>query len=98
MPIFAAQLLPYSLLILLSRRQVLAGDRRTTSLYDIRFGVPIKWAAICKFRLSQDEIKWFTDAIKQRYIFELFVGECAGYDMNLGLDRSVVELVIVFGY
>lgn len=55
--------------------EVLAGDRRRSSLYDIRFLVDIQWAALCHFRLSQDDIKQFMDAIKQHYIFEMFVDD-----------------------
>ena len=55
--------------------EVLAGDRRRASMYDIRFGVDIQWTALCHFRLSQDDIKQFMDAIKQHYIFEMFVDD-----------------------
>jgi len=55
--------------------EVLAGDRRSPSLYDIRFGVDIQWTALCQFTLSQDDIRRFTNAIKQHYLFELFVDE-----------------------
>lgn len=53
--------------------QVLAGDRRTHSLYDIRYRVDVQWQSLCKFTLSQSEIKQFVDAIQHAYIFELFV-------------------------
>eukprot|EP01006_Ploeotia_vitrea_P022005 TRINITY_DN54419_c0_g1_i1.p1 TRINITY_DN54419_c0_g1~~TRINITY_DN54419_c0_g1_i1.p1 ORF type:complete len:615 (-),score=277.66 TRINITY_DN54419_c0_g1_i1:64-1860(-) len=54
---------------------VLAGDRRVNSLYDIRFGVDVEWQALCRFRLSQDEIKAFVDAIQRHYVFEMFVDD-----------------------
>jgi hypothetical protein len=57
--------------------EVLAGDRRRPSLYDIRFNVDIQWTALCHFRLSQDDIKQFMDAIKRHYIFEMFVDDLA---------------------
>ena len=57
--------------------EVLAGDRRRASMYDIRFGVDIQWTALCHFRLSQDDIKQFMDGIKQHYIFEMFVDDLA---------------------
>lgn len=53
--------------------QVLAGDRRTHSLYDIRYRVDVQWQALCRFKLKQTEIKTFVDSIEQHYIFELFV-------------------------
>lgn len=55
--------------------EVLAGDRRRASLYDLRFDVDITWTALCHFRLSQDDIKTFIDAIRQHYIFEMFVDD-----------------------
>ncbi len=55
--------------------EVLAGDRRRRSMYDIRFGVDIQWTALCQFTLTQDDIRQFTDAIRQHYIFEMFVDD-----------------------
>lgn len=56
--------------------EVIAGDRRTTSLYDIRFGVDVEWQALCPaFELTQDEMKVFMDAIKRHYAFEFFVDD-----------------------
>ena len=55
--------------------EVLAGDRRTTSLYDLRFRADNALVRICKFSLNQNETKWFRDAIKQHYVFEFFVGK-----------------------
>jgi MFS family permease len=55
--------------------EVLAGDRRRNSLYDIRFGIKEVWRSICHFQLSELEIKQFRQAIKQHYIFEIFVDD-----------------------
>lgn len=55
--------------------QSLAGDRRRTSLYDVRYLVPVSWASICRFMLTPNEIKSFRDAIKKHYIFEMFVDD-----------------------
>lgn len=55
--------------------EVLAGDRRRASLYDIRFNVDIQWQPLCHFRLTQDEILQFQNAIRQHYMFEMFVDE-----------------------
>ena len=43
-------------------------------MYDIRFKVDIQWQLICSFRLGQDDIKAFMDAIKRDYTFEMFFG------------------------
>lgn len=53
---------------------LLTGDRREASLYDIRYRVNVEWQVLCAFKLSQNEIKAFMDAISEDYIFELFVG------------------------
>lgn len=53
----------------------LAGDRRTASLYDIRFKVDVQWQALCKTKLSAADVNRFVDAIKQHYLFEMFVDE-----------------------
>lgn len=54
---------------------MLAGDRRRPSLYDIRFKVDVQYQGLCHFTLTQNDIKQFIDAIKQHYIFELFVDD-----------------------
>jgi hypothetical protein len=54
---------------------VLSGDRRRTSLYDVRFQVDTHWQALCSFKLGQDSIKAFIDAIQQHYTFEIFVDD-----------------------
>jgi len=53
----------------------LAGDRRRTSLYDVRFKAGVQWQSVCRKTLTQDEIKQFIDAIKRHYIFEMFVDD-----------------------
>jgi hypothetical protein len=50
-----------------------AGDRKQSSLYDIRFKVDIQWQSLCAFRLTQDDIKLFVDAIKRDYVYEIYV-------------------------
>lgn len=55
--------------------EVLAGDRRRSSVYDIRFKVDVQWAPLCHFPLNQEDIKQFIDAIRQHYVFEMFVDE-----------------------
>uniref|UniRef100_A0A7S4DYJ3 Transmembrane 9 superfamily member n=1 Tax=Lotharella globosa TaxID=91324 RepID=A0A7S4DYJ3_9EUKA len=51
----------------------LAGDRRTSSLYDLRFRVDIQWHPLCEYTLMSDEVDKFISAIKQNYLFEMFV-------------------------
>ena len=36
--------------------------------------VDVQWQALCHFKMSQDEIQKFSEAIKEHYIFEMFVG------------------------
>jgi hypothetical protein len=36
---------------------------------------PIIWQRLCQYRLSQDDIQKFKDAIDQDYMFEMFVDE-----------------------
>jgi len=56
--------------------EVLSGDRRQSSVYDIRFKVDEEWRAACpKYVLTQDDIKQFMDAISQHYVFELFLDD-----------------------
>jgi hypothetical protein len=54
--------------------EVLAGDSREPSLYDVRFLDYNQWHAVCHFRLTQDEIRAFRHSIENNYIFEMFVG------------------------
>eukprot|EP00467_Chlorarachnion_reptans_P000344 CAMPEP_0114522410 /NCGR_PEP_ID=MMETSP0109-20121206/20724_1 /TAXON_ID=29199 /ORGANISM="Chlorarachnion reptans, Strain CCCM449" /LENGTH=590 /DNA_ID=CAMNT_0001703619 /DNA_START=67 /DNA_END=1839 /DNA_ORIENTATION=- len=51
----------------------LAGDRRTSSLYDLRFRVDIQWHPLCEYTLMPEEVDKFVDSIKQNYLFEMFV-------------------------
>eukprot|EP00823_Brevimastigomonas_motovehiculus_P000252 TRINITY_DN10361_c0_g1_i1.p1 TRINITY_DN10361_c0_g1~~TRINITY_DN10361_c0_g1_i1.p1 ORF type:complete len:632 (+),score=114.93 TRINITY_DN10361_c0_g1_i1:51-1946(+) len=53
--------------------EVLAGDRRRPSAYDIRFLVANQWQSLCSFSLTQDEIRDFRNAIADNYIFEMFI-------------------------
>lgn len=55
--------------------ETLAGDRRRQSLYDIRFLVPVAFDAICDFTLTLDDIRKFSDAIENHWIFEMFVDD-----------------------
>mmetsp|Transcript_22340 Transcript_22340/g.31269 ORF Transcript_22340/g.31269 Transcript_22340/m.31269 type:complete len:598 (+) Transcript_22340:105-1898(+) len=51
----------------------LAGDRRTSSLYDLRFRVDIQWHPLCEYTLMPDEVDKFIVAIRENYLFEMFV-------------------------
>jgi len=50
----------------------LSGDHKVSSLYDIRFRVPIHWTSLCgKHPLSVKDIKSFQKAIDKYYYFEM---------------------------
>jgi len=51
----------------------LAGDRRTSSLYDLRFRVDIQWHPLCEYTLMSEEVDKFIEAIRENYLFEMFV-------------------------
>ena len=55
--------------------EVLAGDRRRGSLYDIKYGVPEEGKVLCERRLSVDEVAEFVHAVRAHYVFEMFVDE-----------------------
>jgi hypothetical protein len=55
--------------------EMLAGDRRRASLYDIRFKVGVQWQSICRVTVNQDAMKQWMDAIDNRYVFEMFVDD-----------------------
>eukprot|EP00002_Diphylleia_rotans_P005416 TRINITY_DN14542_c0_g1_i1.p1 TRINITY_DN14542_c0_g1~~TRINITY_DN14542_c0_g1_i1.p1 ORF type:complete len:594 (+),score=123.19 TRINITY_DN14542_c0_g1_i1:59-1840(+) len=48
----------------------LDGDVMESSVYDLRFGVDIKWQAVCKVHLGKEEIRKFQKAITKNYYFE----------------------------
>lgn len=53
----------------------IAGDRRRSSLYDIRYRVDVQWRSLCTFPLEPNDIKKFIDAIKEHYVFEMFIDD-----------------------
>lgn len=48
----------------------------------------MQWASLCRFRLSQNEIKQFRDAIAQHYVFEMFVDELGVKGFVGEMERS----------
>jgi len=49
----------------------LKGDHKVTSLYDIRYRVPIHWTSLCKIHLQKHEVDEFKHAIDKYYYFEM---------------------------
>lgn len=47
------------------------GDHHMTSLYDIRFAVPIHWSPLCKVHLQPKDVQLFKTAIDKYYYFEM---------------------------
>ena len=78
--------------------ELLAGDRKVRTHYDVRFRVPVKWRELCKKTLDRDDIDKFAKAIEEEYYFEMFldglpiwgyVGDAELVDYVLGrTDRS----------
>ena len=57
--------------------EVLAGDRRRGSLYDIKFNVAEDGKVLCERKLSVEDVAEFVHAIRAHYVFEMFVDELA---------------------
>ena len=55
--------------------EVLAGDRRRGSLYDIKYRVPEEGKVLCERKLSVADVADFVHAIRAHYVFEMFVDE-----------------------
>jgi len=49
----------------------ISGDHKVSSLYDIRFRIPIKWVPLCKVHTTGDEVNQFIGAIKKYYYYEM---------------------------
>jgi len=56
--------------------EVLSGDSMMSSLYKMRFMVPVNEGRICSVKLDGKQIKEFRDAILQEYYFEMLIGPC----------------------
>ena len=55
--------------------EVLAGDRRRGSLYDVKYGVAEEGRVLCERLLSVADVAEFVHAIRAHYVFEMFVDE-----------------------
>ena len=53
--------------------ELLAGDRKVRTHYDLRFRVPVKHRELCKKTLNRDAIDKFAKAIEEEYYFEMFL-------------------------
>jgi hypothetical protein len=57
----------------LSLRQVFAGDRLTTSNYEVTFRDDVQWRVLCTRTLSVDDVKLFRKAVEEEYYFEMYM-------------------------
>ena len=57
--------------------EILAGDRRRPSPYEVRFGVAEEQRLLCEKALTADDVDLFVSAIRRHSVFELFVDELA---------------------
>lgn len=53
--------------------ELLSGDRKVRSLYEIGFKVDIPWRRLDRKKLTDDEIKLFETAVDEEYYFEMFL-------------------------
>lgn len=53
--------------------EVLAGDHKVKTLYDLNFKVDLSWARLCKKTLTKEDIKRLQTAVDEEYFFELLV-------------------------
>lgn len=53
--------------------ELLAGDRKVRSLYDINYRVNVPWRRLCNAKLSIKDIKKFQVAVDEEYYFEMFL-------------------------
>mmetsp|Transcript_6274 Transcript_6274/g.9514 ORF Transcript_6274/g.9514 Transcript_6274/m.9514 type:complete len:602 (-) Transcript_6274:315-2120(-) len=73
--------------------EILVGDRKVMSPYEITFMDNVPWRMLCERSLSERELKAFADAIRNDFYFEMFVdglpmwgyvGEEEGEELLLG--------------
>ena len=57
--------------------EILAGDRRRPSPYELRFTVPDEQRLLCEKQLTGEQVDAFIQAIRRHSVFELFVDELA---------------------
>lgn len=70
----------------------LAGDRPRNSLYDIRFREPKQPVEyLCQITLNQNQIKQFRTAIKEHYVFEMFIDELPLHGFVGEIEQSTEE-------
>ena len=53
--------------------EVLAGDNKVKTLYDLNFQADVSWRRLCRKVLSEDDLKKFQTAVDEEYFFELLV-------------------------
>ncbi|TFJ86270.1 hypothetical protein NSK_002478 [Nannochloropsis salina CCMP1776] len=53
--------------------ELLVGDRKVVSPYEVNFLDSFTWRLLCKVELSEEDKKTFAEAIEDEYYFEMFV-------------------------
>ncbi|CAK8986621.1 Transmembrane 9 superfamily member 3 (Endomembrane protein 9) (Transmembrane nine protein 3) (AtTMN3) [Durusdinium trenchii] len=53
--------------------EILSGDRKVVTAYDVQFKVPYEFRRLCKKTLSAEEVEAFQVAIDEDYYFEMLV-------------------------
>mmetsp|Transcript_11998 Transcript_11998/g.22452 ORF Transcript_11998/g.22452 Transcript_11998/m.22452 type:complete len:609 (+) Transcript_11998:180-2006(+) len=60
-------------------REAMAGDRRESSPYAIKYGDNVDYRVLCKKRFGSDDLKMLKDAIENSYFFEMYVEDLPMY-------------------
>ena len=53
--------------------ELLAGDRKTTSNYDVTFRDDVQWRVLCSRTLDSNDIALFRKAVEEEYYFEMYM-------------------------
>lgn len=54
-------------------REAIAGDRRESSPYVVKYGVNVKSTVLCKKNYTQSDLQRFKESIANSYFFEMYV-------------------------
>jgi hypothetical protein len=53
--------------------EILSGDRKTTSNYDITFRDDVQWRVLCSRTLNRKDVSLFRKAVEEEYYFEMYM-------------------------
>lgn len=53
--------------------EVLAGDHKVKTLYDLNYKADLSWFRLCKKKLTKEDIKKLQTAVDEEYFFELLI-------------------------